>query len=48
MQAHASRACMLQLFLVTYALLEVLTYILQAHRIERIRHVERILIQQAL
>jgi hypothetical protein len=39
---------MLQLFVVIYALLEVLTYILQAHRIERIRHIERILMQQAL
>jgi hypothetical protein len=39
---------MLQLLVGIYALLEVLTYIWQAHRIERIRHVERILIQHAL
>ena len=39
---------MLQLLVGIYALLEVLTYIWQARRIERIRHVERILIQHAL
>jgi hypothetical protein len=39
---------MLQLFLVTYGLIEVVTYIWQAHRIERIQHIERILMQQAL
>ena len=39
---------MLQLLVGIYALLEVWTYIWQAHRIERIRHVERILIQHAL
>jgi len=39
---------MLQMILGLYAFLEVLSYILRARLIDRIRHIERILLEHAV